>query len=123
MIIKISQATEQPTSSSAHSEKSVTIRVSNHACGVYKEHYAYYYVPKSSVLIAGTGVSKKSTVASGSSYIKIHYFYTDPHFQRKMFQECNFNSYTKSCGNHYTGQGLWQTFTQSGYDLKGIIDR
>ena len=31
-----------------HSEKSVTIRESNHASSVYKEHYAQYYVPRSS---------------------------------------------------------------------------
>ena len=49
--------------------------------------------------------------------------YSDPHFQRKMFQECNFNEYTRSCRNHCTGQGLWQTFNQSGYEEKSIIDQ
>ena len=29
-----------------HSGKSVTIRESNHASGVYKEHYGLYFVPK-----------------------------------------------------------------------------
>ena len=40
-----------------HSGKSATIRESNHGSGVCKEHYAYYYVPKSSILLAGTGYS------------------------------------------------------------------
>ena len=43
---------------SAHSGKSVTIRESNHASGVYKEHYAQYYVRKSSILLSGTGIWK-----------------------------------------------------------------
>ena len=55
----------------AHSGKSVTIRESNHASGVYKEHYAKYYVPKSSILLAGTGVWKIHYVACGFSSIKI----------------------------------------------------
>ena len=33
-----------------HSVKSVTIRESNHGSGVCREHYALYYVPKSSIL-------------------------------------------------------------------------
>ena len=54
-----------------HSGKSVTIRESNHASGVYKE---YYYVPKSYILFAGgTGVWKISSVACGLSSIKIDY--------------------------------------------------
>ena len=40
------------------------------ARGVCKEHYAYYYVLKSSILLAGTGVWKISSVDVGS--IKIH---------------------------------------------------
>ena len=49
--------------------KSITIRESNHAEGIYKEHYAYYYVPQSSILFAGTGVRKICSV----SLIKINY--------------------------------------------------
>ena len=56
-----------------HSGKSVTIQESNHGSGVYMEHYAQYYVQKSSILLAGTGVIKNSTVACGSSSIKIDY--------------------------------------------------
>ena len=37
------------------------------------EHYAQYYVPKSSILLAGTGVWKISSVACGFSSIKIDY--------------------------------------------------
>ena len=44
-------------------------------------------------------------------YMYIIFKYTDPHFQRKSFQESNFSS----CRNHCTVQGLWQK-TQSGYD-------
>ena len=47
------------------SGKSATIRKSNHGSGVCKEHYALYYVPKSSILLAGTGVWKISSVACG----------------------------------------------------------
>ena len=36
-------------------------------------HYAYYYVPKSSILLARTGVLKISYVACGFSSIKIDY--------------------------------------------------
>ena len=41
---------------SGHSGKSATIRELNHGSGVCKEHYVYSYVPKSSILLAGTGV-------------------------------------------------------------------
>ena len=43
----------------------------NQAWDVYK---AWYYVWKSSILLAGTRVRKYSTVACGSSLIKINYF-------------------------------------------------
>ena len=56
-----------------HSGKSSTIRESNHGSGVCKEHYVQYFVPKSSFLLAGTGVWKISSVAYGFSSIKIHY--------------------------------------------------
>ena len=46
---------------------------SNHGSGVYKEHYAQYYVPKSFILLAGTGVWKISSVTCGFSSIKIDY--------------------------------------------------
>ena len=51
----------------------VAIRESNHASGVYKEHYASYYVPKSSILLAGTGLWKIISLACGFSSIKIDY--------------------------------------------------
>ena len=54
-----------------HSGKSATNRESNHGSGVCKEHYALYYVPKHSILLAGTGVWKISSVACGFSFIKI----------------------------------------------------
>ena len=54
------------------SGKSVTIPELNHASGVYKEHYALYYVPKSSILLAGTGVWKISYGACGFSSTKIY---------------------------------------------------
>ena len=58
-----------------HLKKSITNRESNHAWGVHKEHYAYYYVPKSSILLAGgTGVLVISSVACGFSSFKIDYF-------------------------------------------------
>ena len=41
--------------------------------GVCKEHYAYYYVPKSSYLFAGNGEVKISSVACGFSPVKIDY--------------------------------------------------
>ena len=47
---------------SSISGKSATIRGSNHGSGVCKEHYALYYVPKSSILLAGTDVRKISSV-------------------------------------------------------------
>ena len=43
--------------------------------GVYKEHYTKYYVPKSSILLARTGVWKMCSVACGFSSIKIDYSY------------------------------------------------
>ena len=46
-----------------HLGKSVSILESNHASGVYKENYALYYLPKSSILLAGTGKWKISYVA------------------------------------------------------------
>ena len=58
----------------SQSGKSIIIRESNLALGVYKKHYAnyMYYVPKSSILLAGgTGVWKISSVACGFSFIKI----------------------------------------------------
>ena len=58
---------------SDHSGKSVTIRESNHGLGVCKEHYVLYYVPKSSILLAGSGVWKISSVACRFSSIKIDY--------------------------------------------------
>ena len=56
-----------------HSGKSATIRESNHGLSVCKEHYAKYYVPKSSILLARTCVWKISSVAFGFSSIKIDY--------------------------------------------------
>ena len=55
------------------SGKSGTIRESNQASGVRKAHYGQYYVRKSSILLAGTGVRKISSVACGFSSVKIHY--------------------------------------------------
>ena len=57
----------------SHSEKSAAIRESNHGLGVCKEHYTYYCVPKSSILLTRTGVWKISYVACGFSSIKIDY--------------------------------------------------
>ena len=57
----------------AKSGKLGTIRESNQASGVLKEHYALYYVQKSSILLAGTDVRKISLVARGFSPIKIHF--------------------------------------------------
>ena len=56
-----------------HSGKSATIRESNHGSGVSKEHYAKHYVPKCSILLAGTGIWKISSVACGFSSMKIDY--------------------------------------------------
>ena len=53
----------------AQSGKPGTIRESNQALGVRKAHY---YVHKSSILLAGTGVRKVSSVACRLSPIKIH---------------------------------------------------
>ena len=50
-----------------------TIRESNHGLGVCKVHYVLYYVPESSILLAGTGVWKITSVACGFSYMKIDY--------------------------------------------------
>ena len=55
------------------SGKSATLRELNHGSGVCKEHYALYYVPKSSILLAGTGVWKISSVALRFSSIKTDY--------------------------------------------------
>ena len=52
---------------------SAIIRESNDGSGVCKEHYTLYYVPKSSILLAGTGVWKISFVACGFSSIEIDY--------------------------------------------------
>ena len=51
----------------SHSGKSATIQESIYGSGVYKEHYTQYYVPKSSILLAETGVCKISSVACGFS--------------------------------------------------------
>ena len=59
--------------SSKHSGKSATNRESNHGSGVCKEHYALYYVPKTSILFARTGAWKISSVACGFSSINIDY--------------------------------------------------
>ena len=60
--------------SGSHSGNSVTIRESNHVMCVYKVYKEHYYVPKNSILLAGTGVWKISAVACGFSSIKIDYF-------------------------------------------------
>ena len=52
-------------------KKSATNRESNHGSGVCKEHNTWYYVTKSSILSAGTGVWKISSVVCGFSSIKI----------------------------------------------------
>ena len=46
---------------------------SSQASGIRKEHYALYYVRKSSILLSGTGVRKISFVACGFSTVKIHF--------------------------------------------------
>ena len=58
---------------SRHSGKSATIQESNHGSGVCKKHYAYYYVPKSSIFFAGIGAVKIRSVACGFSPVKIDY--------------------------------------------------
>ena len=45
----------------------------DHGLGVCKEHYAQYYVPKSSILFAGNGAVKISSEACGFSPFKIYY--------------------------------------------------
>ena len=50
---------EYPTQNTIHSRKSVTIQESNHALGVYTDHYAQCYVLKSSILLAGTGICSR----------------------------------------------------------------
>ena len=49
------------------------VRESNHGSGVCKEDCAKYYVPKSSILLAGTGIWKVSFEACGFRSIKIDY--------------------------------------------------
>ena len=56
-----------------HSGKSATIREPDHGLGVCKELYVWYYVPKSFILLTGTGVWKISSVACGFRSIKIDY--------------------------------------------------
>ena len=56
--------------------KSGTIRESNQVSGVRKEHYAYYCVRKSSILLAGAGARKISSVACVFSPIEIHFLIT-----------------------------------------------
>ena len=56
-----------------HSGMSATIRESNHSLGVCKVHYVLYYGPKSSILLAGIGVWKITSVACGFSCMKIDY--------------------------------------------------
>ena len=56
------------------SGKSGTIRESIIALGVRKAHYVFlYYVGKSSILLAGTGIRKISSVACRFSPIKMHF--------------------------------------------------
>ena len=62
----------------SQSGKSSTIQESNQASGECKVHYASYYVHKSSILLAGTGVRKISSVACGFSPIKnLNPFFSD----------------------------------------------
>ena len=56
--------------------KSGTNLESNHAWVVCKAHYAKYYVRKSSILSARTGVSKQRSIACGFSPFKIHFLIT-----------------------------------------------
>ena len=58
---------------SRHSGKSAAIPESNYDPDVCKEHYAWYYVPKSYILLARTGIWKISSVTCGFSSIKIDY--------------------------------------------------
>ena len=55
------------------SGKSGTILESSQASGVRKAHYAWYYVRKSSILLAGTGIRKISSVTSWFNPFKIHF--------------------------------------------------
>ena len=55
------------------SGKPGTIRESNQASGVRKAYYMSYYVRKSSILLAGTGIRKISSVACGFSPVKIRF--------------------------------------------------
>ena len=57
----------------SHLGNSGTTREWNQASGVSKEHYAQYYVRNSSILLAGTGVGKISSLARGFNPIKIDY--------------------------------------------------
>ena len=68
-----------------HSGKSATIRESYHGSGVCKEHHALYYVPKSSILLAGTDVWKISSVACGFRSIKIDY----SHYRKSLIHRIN----------------------------------
>ena len=52
------------TCAAIQSGKSSIIRESDQASGIRKEHYALYYVQKSSILFAGTGESKIRYVAT-----------------------------------------------------------
>ena len=54
-----------------HSGRSATIRESNHGSGECKEHYAWYCVPKRSILLARNGAVKISSVACGFCPVKI----------------------------------------------------
>ena len=54
------------------SGKSGTIRELNQASGVCKAHYALYFVLKSSIFLAKTGVRIIGSVACGFSPIEIH---------------------------------------------------
>ena len=57
-------------SSWCQSGKSGTIRESKQALGVRKAHYVKYYVEKSYIFLAGTGIRK---IACGFSPTKIHF--------------------------------------------------
>ena len=56
-----------------HSRKSTTIRESNHGSGVYRRITRSTMYQKSSILLAGTGVWKISSVACGLSSTIIDY--------------------------------------------------
>ena len=80
-----------------HSGKSATIRESNHASDVCKVHYAYYYVPKSSIFLTGTDVWKISSVACGFSSNKIDYC----DYQKSLISRIN-EVYVFSIKYHYS---------------------